>query len=269
MSPVTIRASSFGSLFDCPSRWVAIHLMKKHTPSSPKSLLGQAIHKSTAVFDQATLNGSPVTIADAEGAAVDAIYKPEQDISWDDAQFPTPQKVEAVARSLHTKYCTEVAPKQDYVAVEVSVDALHLTDLGIVLTGTTDRVYRDANGDHGIKDLKTGKTAVGTDGRAKTQGHGAQMGVYELVAEFGSKLPIRAPATIIGLQTNLTADKQRIGEGQIVGARDVLVGEPGAPGLLEIASSIVHDRIPAWGNPKSVMCHERYCPNHPTCKWRK
>lgn len=269
MNPVTIRASSFGSLFDCPSRWVAIHIMKKHTPSSPKSLLGTAIHKSTGVFDKAVLDGSPLSADDAVGAGVDAIYRPDQDIAWDDEQFPTPQKVEGVVRSLHGKYCKEIAPKQNYVAVEVSVDSLHLTDLGIILTGTTDRIYQTEHGDKGIKDIKTGKTAVGTDGKAKTKGHGAQLGVYEIVAEHGAGVKITAPAAIIGLQTNLKPETQRIGEGLIEGARDVLIGEPDSPGLLSIAADIVHNRIPAWGNPKSMMCHPRYCPNYQFCKWRK
>jgi hypothetical protein len=49
----------------------------------------------------------------------------------------------------------------------------------------------------------------------------------------------------------------------------VLLGDQDNTGLLVTASKIVHGEIPAWGNPKSMMCHERYCPNFKTCFWRR
>jgi hypothetical protein len=200
--PVTIRASSFGSLFDCPARWIAIHLEGKRTPSSANSALGTGVHAGTAVYD------------------------------------------------------------------ESRVDSLLLTDLDIVLTGHTDRVRRTDDG-LGICDLKTGKTAVGTDGTAKTHGHAAQMGVYEIVAETALGARMDLPAQIIGLQTNLTPDKQRIGTGEIEGAREVLIGNEEHTGLLRVAAQLVHGDIAPWGNPKSMMCHKRYCPNYQTCFWRR
>lgn len=271
---ISIRASSLPSLWDCPSRWWAINIEKRKVPTSPKALLGTAIHAGTAAYDLAKLNGSFLPVSEAEGAAVDAIYHPKEEVCWDDKDFDSPKKVESVARALHRIYCDKFATEFRYVGVEVTVNELLLTDLGIRLTGTTDRVYMDGAGNYGIVDIKSGKQAViktlSGNYVAKTQGHSTQIGVYEIIAEFGAGVPINAPAGIIGLQTGTTSQGQRGAVGRIHDARGTLVGDvDGAPGLLEIASKVAHGEIPIWGNPKSMMCHERYCPNFKTCKWRK
>jgi hypothetical protein len=262
--PITIRASSFGSLFDCPARWIAIHLENRRVPQTGIAALGTGLHAGTAAFDIERLNGLVPSLSAAEDAAVDAVRYPRDETDWEGEQ----EKAESVARSLTRKYCQEESPKHDYIAVEASVESLLIEDLGIILCGTTDRVERTDDG-NGIRDIKSGKQAVGTDGKAKTQGHAAQMGVYELVAEAALQLPMRAPAQIIGLQTNQTPDKQRIGTGDIVGAKEVLLGDDENTGLLITAAKLVHGEIPPWGNPKSMMCHNRYCPSFNTCFWRR
>lgn len=261
---VTIRASSLGRLFDCPASWAATHLEGKRTPSNGKAMLGKAVHASTAVFDQSAIDGAGITIDEAAAAAVDTINKPDEDVVWED---DSPQDAEKIAIALHVKYCQQVAPQQTYRGVEVRCDSLEITDLGIALTGTTDRVRETAAG-LAICDLKTGKAAVGSDGIAKTAGHAYQMGVYELLAEQASGVPITGPAQIIGLNTAKTLASQRVGTGEIAGARDVLLGDGETPGILEMAAKIIHGGT-FWGNPKSMMCHEKYCPVFPVCKYRK
>lgn len=263
-TPITIRASSVGSLFDCPARWIAINLEGRRMPQGSKAALGTALHAGTAAYDTERLAGQVPSVSAAEDVAVDSVRRPGDDTSWEGEQA----KAESVARSLTRKYCLEESHKHDFVAVEASVDSLLITDLDIILTGTTDRVGR-VDDQYGIRDIKSGKQAVGTDGKAKTAGHGAQMGVYELVAEAALGVPMRAPAQIIGLQTNLTPEKQRIGTGEIVGAKDVLLGDDENTGLLITAAKLVHGDIPAWGNPKSMMCHTNYCPRFQTCFWRR
>jgi len=264
MNPVIIRASSLARLFDCPASWAATHIEGKRTPSSGKAMLGKAVHASTAVYDQSGIDGTGITIDEAAAAAVDTIHHPDEDVLWED---DTPQDAEKVALSLHSRYCTIIAPEQNYRAVEVRCENLEIADLGLILTGTSDRV-RETDEGFGICDLKTGKAAVGADGTVQTAGHAYQMGVYELLAEQASGLPIRAPAQIIGLNTAKTPASQRIGTGEIVGARDVLLGDGESPGILEYAAKIIHSGL-FWGNPKSMMCHARYCPAFPTCKFRK
>ncbi|WP_026641148.1 RecB family exonuclease [Bordetella petrii] len=261
---IPIRASSLAELFDCPARWEAKHILKMRMPSSAAARLGTAIHAGTAAFDQAKLDGSPISADDAAGALVDVLHDTMEEVDWEDTK---PSDAERVALALHTRYCAEIAPHQDYVAVELTCERLEITDLGLALTGTTDRVRRLPDGQKGITDLKSGKTAVGADGRVATAGHGPQMGVYELLAEFSIGEPLTAPAQIIGLQTGKTAAAQRVGTGEIVEARGALVGTADSPGLLEHASRIIHSGS-FYGNPKSYLCSARYCPRHSTCKFK-
>ena len=262
---VTIRASSLGSLFDCPARWAATHIDGLRMPSNGKATLGKAVHASTAVYDQSTIDGSGITIDEAAGAAVDAIHRPDEETVWGEDE--NPNDAEKIALSLHTKYCTTIAPVQTYAAVEVLCERLEIADIGIALTGTTDRLMVTGEG-YGIADIKTGKQAVGANGTVKTSGHAYQMGVYELLAEFGAGVPITAPAEIIGLNTAKTEKSQRVGKGSISGARTVLLGDENGPGVLEIASRLIHAGN-FYGNPKSMMCHGNYCPVWDRCKFRK
>jgi hypothetical protein len=234
-------------------------------PSSGKAALGKAVHASTAVFDQSTIDGSGITIDEAAGAAVDAIHHPDEETVWGDGE--SPKEAEKIALSLHGKYCTQIAPAQNYAAVEVLCERLEIADLGIALTGTTDRLRRVGDG-FGIADIKTGKQAVGADGTVKTSGHAYQMGVYELLAEFGAGVQITAPAEIIGLNTAKTEKSQRVGVGSVSGARTILLGGDDGPGVLEIASRMIRSGN-FYGNPKSMMCHSAYCPIWHNCKFRK
>ncbi|HAZ61053.1 MAG TPA: nuclease [Gammaproteobacteria bacterium] len=263
---IAIRASSLSELFDCPARWEARHILGMRMPRSGAAQLGTALHASSAVFDQSRLpGGSPATVDEAAGALVDAIYRPEDDVDWSDSDA-TQREAEQIGRALHARYCTTVAPRQEYVGVEVRCERIDLPDLGIALTGTTDRVRRTPAG-LGIADLKTGKTAVGTDGQAVTRGHGIQLGVYELLAQHALGLDITAPALVIGLQTGKTAAAQRVGTGEVPGARSALVGAEGAPGLLEHAAALLKAGA-FYGNPRSNLCSAKYCPAYAGCRFR-
>lgn len=265
MDTVRIRASSIGELFDCPARWEAKHLLGLRMPMSGKAALGKAVHASTGAFDSARVLGSPITADDAAAAAVDSLYKPDEEVDWGDDSI---DKAEKVALALHTRYCRDMAPTQNYVGVEASCEALTISDLGITLTGTIDRVYQDEFGNLGIADLKTGKTAVSADGTVKTQGHGLQLATYELLAETAMQQPVTAPARIIGLQTGLTEKAQRVGVGEIDSPREALVGTPDAPGALHYAANFIKSGL-FYGNPRSQLCSEKFCPAHARCQFRK
>lgn len=265
MNMITIRASSLAEMFDCPARWEAKHLLGMKNPASGAARLGTAIHASTAMFDESRLpGGSPLTADDCAGALVDAIHKPDEDVDWEETK---PQDAEKIGLALHSRYCAEIAPHQVYVGVEVSCEKLEIADLGIALTGTTDRIRQLPDGSLGIADLKTGGRAVGADGRATTAGHGHQLGVYELLAEQAFGVPLTAPAQIIGLNTGKTPAAQRVGTGEVGNTRATLVGDEENPGLLEHASRIIHSGS-FFGNSKSVLCSQKYCPRFNTCKFR-
>jgi RecB family exonuclease len=260
-----VRASSLPDLFDCPARWEAKYIYGKRMPMSGKAALGKAIHASTGAFDAARILHSPISIDDAASAAVDALRKPDEETQWDDDSV---DKAELVALALHTKYCTHVAPVQDYVAVEAKCEALTITDLDITLTGTIDRVYRADDGSLGISDIKTGKTAVGTDGKAKTQGHSLQLATYELLAEIAIQEHISAPAQIVGMQTGQTDKAQRIAIGEVEDARELLVGSTENPGALQHVARFIKSGA-FYGNPRSPLCYPKYCPVYGQCNYRK
>lgn len=262
---ITVRASSLSDLFDCPARWESKHIKGLRMPSSSNATLGRAVHAGTALYDIKALEGCPITPDDAAGAVVDAIHRPNEDVDWGE---DSPQDAEDIALALHGLYCQQIAPSQNYIAVEASCECLEITDVGICLTGTTDRVTSFSNGSYGIADIKTGKNAVGADGIVKTQGHAAQMAVYELLAEHSTGMPMDAPAQIIGLQVAKTSKGRRAGLGKITGGRELLLGGGETPGILEHAAAILQRGL-FPGNPRSMMCHEKYCPAHNTCKWRK
>lgn len=270
MQNITIRASALSDLFDCPKRFEARHLLNMHMPSSSRARLGTAVHAGAAAFDSSRLDGSPITVDDAAGALVDALHSNVDDdgnddpVDWGD---DNPRELESIGLALHTRYCTEIAPVQDYVAVELRCENLHFQDLGITLRGTTDRVYRNADNQLGIADLKTGATAVSSDNTVKTAGHAAQMGVYTLLAEFALKERLDAPAKIIGMQTGKTARAQRVGIGVIDDVRTPLIGTEDDPGLLEHAANIIKSGS-FYGNPRSMLCSEKFCPVYNTCKFK-
>jgi len=260
-----IRASSLSELHDCPARWASKYIDGRTLPSSGKAALGTAVHASTAAYDQSVIDGSGLSIDDAAAAAVEAIWNPQYDVQWGE---DSPQKAEEVALSLHIRYCQEVAPLITYAAVEAKTDDLLIQDIGLCLTGTVDRIYKDEAGKLGIADIKTGKVAVGADGTIATAGHAYQLGVYELLAQHTTGQPIEAPAKIIGMNTAKTAQGQRVGFGEITGAREVLLGTEEEPGILFYAAEIIHSGL-FFGNPKSMLCHASYCPNFGPCRFRK
>lgn len=265
MNVVTIRASSLSDLFDCPARWEAKHVLGMRTPMGGAAVLGKAVHASTAVFDQSTIDHAGITADEAAGAAVDAIHRPDEDVTWDD-EFP-PATAESIAVALHGRYCRDIAPKQTYRAVEVQCDRLEIADLGIALTGTVDRVHINDQG-AGITDLKTGKSAVASDGTVSTKGHSYQLGVYELLAQAASGVHITAPAQIIGLQTGKTEKGQRIAVAPVHDARAVLLGDEHQQGLLQTAANLIHSGA-FFGNPRSMLCNPNFCPRYAKCSYRR
>lgn len=260
----TIRASSLSELLDCPARWEARYILKMKTGTSSAAHLGTSIHTGTAVFDSARMIGKPITISDAMGPMIDTLHDKNVDVDWRDGKW-TLRDAERVSVKLLTAYCQQVSPQFEYSGVEVTCEDLDVTmpnGVTIRLTGTTDRIYRE-DGKRGIADVKSGLRSVDSQGNTKTSPHGAQIGVYELLAEQATKEPVSLPAKIIGLNTS----KGTAGIGEISGARDVLVGTPEEPGLLQHVSVILKAGA-FYGNPKSQLCGEKYCPRYNNCKWR-
>jgi RecB family exonuclease len=255
-----IRASAWPSLFDCAYRFYWQNIVGLRMPSAAPAALGTAVHAGTAVFDSAVLEGRPASVEEAIDASRKAVAEPEQEVVWDEDL--SQRDADMLAIKLTARYCQDIAPAQRYTAVELQCTALDVvTQHGIVrLTGTTDRVRVLADGSKGITDLKTGgrateKTEDGRGRRAVTKGHQMQLGVYTLMAEQATGERMDAPAQIVGLQTT---KETPVATGEIADVKTPLLGTDDAPGLIEIAASMLKTgTFPP--NPKSMLCSTKYC----------
>jgi hypothetical protein len=262
-----IRASSWPSLFDCSYRWYWQNIVGLRMPSSGAPALGTAVHAGTAAFDSATLDGRVASVEEAIDVSRKALT--EQEVAWDEDL--TPSEADTFAIKLTARYCQDIAPTQNYTAVELECTALDVaTKHGVVrLTGTTDRVRQINDGRKGISDLKTGGRATekAADGRrrAVTRVHEMQLGVYTLMAEQATGERLDAPAQIVALQTTKEAP---CATGEINDVKTPLLGTDEHPGLIEIAAQMLSTGL-FTPNPKSMLCSNKYCPAYASrCKYR-
>lgn len=260
----TIRASAWAGLFDCAYRFEGIHLLRLRNVVGLRAALGTAIHAGTAVFDQSRLDGAGLTADDAAGAFVDKLRDPENefDPSRDDLRMPD---AERIGLTLLSQYCNEVSPRYNFVAVEMETKPLDIDCGGGVivrLTGTMDRarIRIGGGGGVGIADLKSGSAAV-QKGVAVTNGHGPQIGTYELLYEHSTGQSITDDAEIIGLKTKGSAE---IGTGTVKNAKRVMVGTEDQPGLIEFAAEMFKTGR-FYPNPRSLLCSDKFCPRFSTC----
>lgn len=267
MPTVTVRASSWGSLFDCAYRWEGVILLKIHSPSSPRALLGNAIHASTAAFDVGRMTGEPVSIYDSSELLVNVLRKPAEDVNWRGSDI-TVDDAERIGLKLHSMYCKDWSPKFDFAAVELTVKPMVLDlggDLKIQLTGTLDRArfFRGREG-IGMADVKSGGASV-SHGVAKTKGHSAQIGTYELLYEHTTGNQITEDAEIIGLKTR---GKPEIAMGTIRGAKDRMIGTDKFKGMIEIGGEMIRSGL-FPPNPQSFICAKAYCPRWNSCPYHE
>ncbi|MDR5813357.1 PD-(D/E)XK nuclease family protein [Caballeronia sp. LZ033] len=261
-SNLSIRASSFGKFFDCAYSWEGEHLLGKRKPAGLRALLGTGVHAGTAAFDSARLANADISPDDAAGVFVDSLHHPEYDVDFSNDELKLAE-AERIGLVLTSRYCTEIAPQFQYVAVEMRLEPL-VIDCGggtnITLTGTMDRA-RVAESDDGtiIPDVKTG-TRVVTNGVANIKSRSAQTGTYQLMYEHTAR-ERTAGAQIIGLGTT---SKTPIAVSAVFDARRVLVGTDEAPGLIQLAADMFRAGL-FPPNPQSYLCSKQYCSRWDSC----
>ena len=265
MSEFTIRASSFAELYDCAYRWEGKHLLGIKKPTGLRAVLGTALHASTAAFDTGRIDGSNVSVDDAAGLLSDKLHHPDEEVNLNQDDI-TLREAEEVGLALHTKYCLDVSPNYQFKAVEMATTPLDIdcgNGITIKLTGTMDRArIKVGSAGVGIADLKSGSTAV-QKGEAKTKGHKAQIGTYELLYEHTTGELITDAAEIIGLKTK---GKAEVATGTIIGGKQLMIGTEDTPGLIEIAAQMFRAGL-FPPNPSSTICGEKYCPRWDTCPY--
>lgn len=271
-SIMRIRASSFGGLFGCAYRWEGIHLLGMENPGSPRALIGTGVHAGTAAFDQARLDNRPISLDFAAGVAADAMTAriAAGEVRWMKDE-PDRRQAEAIATRLTRRYCAEVSPRYEFLAVEQTVKPLDIACGGgvtIRLTGTMDRSRTVAIPVGGgrlrrVVDVKSGRAAVNRAGVAATKKHKPQLGTYQLLDEHTSGETVDDTAEVIGLNT---MGRGRIGFGETTDAKQLLRGTPEQPGLLELAAQMFRTGF-FPPNPQSSLCDAKFCPRFHRCPY--
>ncbi len=263
---ITVRASSFGTLFDCAHRFEGEQLLKLWRPSSLRAWLGTSIHAGSAAFDQAKLDGDPISATDAADVFYNSMESPTEEVDFRDDKL-TFKEASIIGATLNTRYCLEMAPTMQYESVEKALTPLDIDcDDGLIirLTGKMDRsrVIR-YSAKKIIGDLKTGSRLI-VDGAVSIKGRAAQLGTYQLLSEHTDGEPTDG-AQIMALQTT-TATK--IGVSKIFNPREIMVGTDNTPGLIAMAAKMF--KIGLFPpNPQSVLCDKKYCARWGTCKYHE
>lgn len=263
-SVITVRASSWGSLFDCAHRWEADHLLKIRKPSGLRTQLGTAIHASTAAFDAARLAEQEITPDAAADVFIDKLHHPEYDVDYSQDDL-TVKEAEKIGLTLHTKYCTEISPKMNYLSVEMPLQPMEIDcggGVAIRLTGTMDRA-RVVKADDGkvINDLKTGRRLIASaKGEVSIKGRAAQLGTYQIMSEATDGEPT-VGAQITALQTT---NAGLVGVSKVFDAKRVMLGTDSEKGLIEYAALMFRAGL-FPPNPQSTLCDKKYCARWNTC----
>ena len=265
MRTVTVRASSWGSLFDCSYRWEAEHLLGMRKPSSLRASLGTAIHAGTAAFDQATLEGKPIRPDDAAEAFVDALHSPEDEVDYTSDTTINLSEAEVIGLALTTKYCSQIAPLFHYKAVEMKLEPVEI-DVGdglvIRLSGTMDRArIADAEGGVVIPDVKSGSRII-EHGQVALKAKSAQLGVYQIMYEAATG-ENTIGGQIIGLQTNKKAE---VAVSPVFDAKAKMIGSREQPGFIELAATMLRTGF-FPPNPQSAMCSNKWCVRWDVCSY--
>lgn len=278
MIPIFLRPSGLSSFFDCQSRWAATNLDKLKTITGSKAHIGTSIHRATEQADVVRYQDNEITkevIELVEHTAVESFNNPQEDILWEEKDQIEGEKI---VRGLSKKYAKDVAPNLIVAAHELLItgdEAVEFTDLCITIGGTIDLVLQNKAGLF-VADKKTGKNAVSSDGTVEVMKHKLQLGAYEILADTFLRKQgfdgIGSDSLIIGMQTNKTEDKQRIGLGYTKGSQAQVVK---ALKFIRLAvdnavankkdEELFSDNFSE--NPSSYMCSEKYCPRFNQCSF--
>lgn len=265
MQSFEISGSMFASFFSCPLRWSKIHLDGQFLPSTAPAAIGTAVHKSTATYDASRLEDNKarwLTIDDSAEEILQHFRDPGDEIDWGDMRLE--QAVER-AVGVHMRYCADIAPAHTYTHVENTFQAMPIDctvdeqSIRLDLRGTVDRVFM-RDGKYGVADLKTGAAALNQNSGK----HKAQLGAYELLAEYNLGILVEESGELIKLQTSANF---RVGVDNVSNAREALLGNEEDPGMLiHMARALKSGDF--YGNPNSWLCTEKYCPHFNKCIYK-
>lgn len=268
MSKIKVRASSWGALFDCAHKWEWETLMQHRKPVGIRAVLGTALHASTAVYDRAVIDHTPMRIDDAASVFVAKLLTPEYEVDYS-ADDLTEGEAERIGLELHHLYCDLISPRMHYTDVEMTLKPFEIDCGGgmtVELTGTMDRA-RVAQGPRQAKpvipDVKSGKSVI-AKGLAKIKGRSAQLGTYQLLYEHTRGIETGG-AQVLALSAT---KKPAVRVSPVFDAKRVMVGTATEPGLIEFAADMFRTGL-FPPNPSSMLCDKKYCARWDHCNFHE
>ncbi len=263
---IPIRASSFATVFDCAFRFEGEQLLKIAKRGSLRAWMGTSIHAGSAAFDQAKIDGIPISASDAADVMMDVFLNPYEDVNLRDDKLSL-KEAHRIALHLLARYCTDISPQFNFIGVETKL-APYEIDCGdgliIRLTGSMDRARAvEALGGDIVADIKSGSRLM-IDGEVSVKGRAAQTGIYQILKE-NTDGRHTVGSQIIALQTS---SQPQTGISRIFDAKVLVLGDADTPGLLEIAAKMFKAGL-FPPNPSSVLCDKRYCARWSTCKYHE
>lgn len=264
---LSVRASSWGNLFDCAHSWEGSHLLGMRKAKGLRAQLGTALHASTATFDRGRLPGAdPVSVDNAASVLVDLLQHPEEDVDLNQDEL-APRDAERIGLTLHRDYCFDVSPRFRFKSVEQQLQPVDI-DCGsgtyVRLTGTMDRArIAETSGGVVIPDVKSGARVI-SEGKAVIKGRSAQIGTYQLLYEQGEGI-VTIGGQVIALHTS---SRPSTAVSQVFDAKRVMLGTEEEPGLLEHAAAMFRTGL-FPPNPQSILCSEKYCARWSRCQFHE
>lgn len=269
----SVRASSWGALFDCAYKWEGEHLLGMRKASGLRAQLGTAIHASTARFDASRLpGGERLSVDDCAGVFVDTLHKPDRDVDYSQDDLSV-REAESIGLNLHTRYCLDLSPQFEFISVEQKLEPLDIDCGGghvVRLTGSMDRArVARAKGGVVIPDIKSGSRVIATDkasGRAAVvlKGRKPQVGTYQLLYEHTEGVNT-VGGQILALHTS---GKPKALASPVFDAKAVMLGTDTERGLIEYAAEMFRTGL-FPPNPQSLLCSPKYCARWATCQFHE
>lgn len=263
----SVRASSWGELFDCAHRWEGVHMLGLTKAKGLRAQLGTALHASTATFDRGRLRGAEaVSVDDAAGVFVQTLLQPEEEVDLSQDEL-TMKEAERIGLTLHRDYCFDVSPRFTFKSVEQKLEPVDIDCGGgmfVRLTGSMDRArVSETSGGIVIPDVKSGGRVI-SEGKAVTKGRSPQLGTYQLLYEQGERVNTLG-GQIVALHTS---SKPAVAVSPVFDAKRVMLGDEKYPGLIEHAATMFRTGL-FPPNPQSVLCSEKFCARWATCQFHE
>ncbi|GAA1377834.1 ATP-dependent DNA helicase [Luteococcus sanguinis] len=228
-APIILQSSQVESLLDCPRQWFLSRQARAEAGRSSAANLGTVVH----VLAQHAL-ADEIDPDELAGRLDEVWDRIDFDADW----LSSSERAEAEAALERFGAWTEAMDSREVLGVEVAFrTTVDLGDERVVVTGSVDRLERDAQGRIRVVDFKTGRRVPTADSvRANDQ-----IGIYQLAAQQGAF-------------DDLAPGERRVGGAELVYLRKQdgqqpwpkVLGQPSLDEAPTLASEADDEGLPTW-----------------------